>query len=129
MPAIATLTLNDGQATPAAHTFAVQGTTGLKATWLEKSAGVASGYIKLTDEYREAKSSDGANSRIIGIEFPTVATVNGVTSRVRLSSASVRINYAQNATDQERKDLIAYLIGILNGTTSKAAIYNLEPWY
>lgn len=129
MPAIAALSINDGQATPAAHTFAVQGTTGLKATWLEKSAGVSAGYLRLTDEYREAKSSTGAHSRLLGLEFPTMATVNGVNTRVRVSSAQVRFNFAQDATDQEKKDIVAYVTNFLSNATEKPAIYNQEPWY
>jgi len=129
MPAIAALTINDGAATPVARTFAVQGTTGQKATWLEKTAGVSIGYIKLTDEYREAKSSTGANSRLMGYELPTVATVNGVTTRVRVSSAQVRLNFAQDATDQEKKDLVAYVINHLSNATVRPAVYNQEPFY
>jgi hypothetical protein len=129
MPAIAALTINDGAATPVSHTFAVQGTTGQKATWLEKSAGVSIGNIKLTDEYREAKAPTSANRRLFGYEMPTVATVNGVTTRVRVSSAQVVFNFAQDATDQEKKDLVAYVINHLSGATVRAAIWGQEPFY
>jgi hypothetical protein len=129
MPAIAALTINDGAATPVARTFAVQGTNGLKATWLEKTAGVSVGYIKMTDEFREAKSSTGANSRVLGFEYPTVAVVNGVTTRVRVSSGQVRLNYAQDATDQEKKDLLAYMTNALSNAIMKPAIWGQEPFY
>lgn len=129
MPAIAALSINDGAATPAAHTFAVQGTTGLKATWLEKSSGVPSGYLRITDEFREAKSASGAHSRIYGFEFPVMAVVDGVNTRVRVSSAQVRFNFAQDSTDQERKDAVAYVTNLLSNATMKAATWGLEPTY
>ena len=129
MPAIAALTINDGQASPAAHTFSVIGTTGSKATWADKSGGIPAGYAKITNEVREAKSSNGAHSVIAGYEFPTVGTVNGVTTRVRVSSASVRFNFAQDSTDQERKDQVAYVINDLSNAVKRAAIYNIEPHY
>ena len=129
MPAIAALTINDGAATPAAHTFAVQGTTGQKATWLEKTAGMSIGYIRLTDEYREAKTPTGAHRRIMGYEFPVVATVNGVNTRVRVSSAQVVFNFAQDATDQEKKDAVAYVINHLSNATVRPAIWGQEPFY
>lgn len=129
MPAIAALTINDGQASPAAHTFAVVGTTGQKATWADKAAGIPVGYTKLTNEVREAKSKDGAHSVIFGIEFPTLASVNGVQTRVRVSSAQVRFNYAQDSTDQERKDLVAYVINALSNTGVKSAAIAIEPHY
>jgi hypothetical protein len=129
MPAIANLTINDGQAAPAAHTFAVVGTTGTKATWADKSGGIPIGYTKLTNEVREAKSTNGAHSVIFGFELPVMGTVNGVSARVRVSSAQVRFNYAQDSTDQERKDAVAYVINALSLASVKAAAINIEPHY
>jgi hypothetical protein len=129
MPAIAQLVINDGQATPAAHTFAVVGTTGTKAIWADKASGIPTGYLKITNEVREAKSTNGAHSVIFGFEFPTLATVNGVSTRVRVSSAQVRLNFAQDSTDQERKDAVAYVANTLGNATVKAATYNIEPHY
>lgn len=129
MPAIANLTINDGAATPVAHTFSVVGTTGAKATWADKSGGIPTGFAKITNEVREAKSKDGAHSVIIGFELPVLATVNGVTTRARVSSAQVRFNYAQDSTDQERKDAVAYVVNALSNATVKAAAYNIEPHY
>lgn len=129
MPAIATLTINDGQAAPAAHTFAVVGTTGQKATWADKAGGIPIGYTKLTNEVREAKSTNGAHSVIFGFEQPTMGTVNGVSQRVRVSSAQVRYNFAQDSTDQERKDLVAYTINALSNASVKAAVINIEGHY
>jgi hypothetical protein len=130
MPAVAALTIADGATTPVNRTFAFGGfdVKGV-ARWFEKTAGVAIGYLKLTDEYREAKSSTGANSRIFGYEFPVVATVNGVTTRVRVSSAQVRLNFAQDATDQEKKDAVAYVINHLSNATVRPAIWGQEPFY
>jgi hypothetical protein len=129
MPAVAALTIADGATTPVNRTFAFAGFVGNIAKWFEKTAGVAIGYIKLTDEYREAKSSTGANSRIFGYELPTLGTVNGVTARVRVSSAQVRLNFAQDATDQEKKDLVAYVINHLSNATVRPAIWGQEPFY
>jgi hypothetical protein len=46
-----------------------------------------------------------------------------------VSSASVVFNFAQDATLQERKDLLAYIANALNDATNKAAIYNLDSWF
>jgi len=129
MPVRAALTINDGQATPAAHTFAVAGEQGSAALWQDKTGGIAAGFINLTHEYRPAKSATGANSVIYALTQPTLGTVNGVTQKVRTSSAQVRFNFAQDATDQERKDLVAYTINILSNATYRAATWGLEPTY
>lgn len=129
MPAIANLTINDGLATPAAHTFSVVGTTGQKATWADKVSGVPAGYSRITHEVREAKSASGAHSTITGMEMPTMATVDGQLKRVRVSSAQLRFNFAQDSTDQERKDLVAYAINFLSNASVRPGIYNIEPHY
>lgn len=129
MPAIAALTINDGQTTPVAHTFAVVTSNGAKSQFADKISGVPAGYTKLTHEVREAKSATGAHSVIISYEMPTTATVNGVLTRVRVSSAQVRLNFAQDSTDQERKDLTAYVVNGLGNATVKPTLYNIEPFY
>lgn len=129
MPAIAALTINDGQATPVAHTFSVGTTDGAVAKFLDKVSGVPAGFTKLTHEIREAKSASGAHSVIVSFEAPITAVVNGVTTRVRVSSAQVRLNFAQDSTDAERKDLVAYVINTLSNATVKPTLYNIEPFY
>lgn len=129
MPAIAALSINDGQASPAAHTFAVNGTSGLLATWLEKAAGSPNGYFRLTHEVREAKSTTGAHRVIVSLNMPTVATVDGVITKVRNSSAQVVFNFAQDSTLAERKDLLAYIYNVLGNATMKPAIYDIEPTF
>jgi len=129
MPAIAALTINDGAATPVAHTFAVGTTDGQKAVWNDRVSGIPTGYTRLDYEVREAKSSTGAHSVIISLLMPTLATIDGVQTRVRVSSAQVRFNFAQDSTDQERKDLLAYIANGLNNASVKAAIPLIEPFY
>lgn len=129
MPAIAALTINDGQNTPAAHSFAVGTTDGNKAQWYEKSAGVVSGYLGLSMSVRMATSATGANSVIIDFNQPILGGVAPALSVVRRSSASLRFNFAQDASDQERKDLVAYITNFLSNAGAKAAIPALEPYY
>lgn len=129
MPAISTLTVNDGAATPVSHTFAFAGQSGSRFTFADKASGIPIGYTKITHEVRDAKSATGANSVIIGLELPTVSSVSGVNTRVRVSSAQVRLNFAQDSTDQERKDAVAYVINYLSNATIRPALYNTEPFY
>lgn len=129
MPAIAALTINDGATTPAAHTFSVVTTSGQKAVWADKVSGIPAGYTKLTHEVREATSKVGAHRVILGYEFPTMGTVNGLSQRVRVSSAQVTLNFAQDSTDQERKDLVAYVTNSLGNATVKPSLYTIEPFY
>lgn len=129
MPAIAALTVNDGQATPVAHTFAVGTTDGSRAQFLDKVAGIPAGYTKISHEIREAKSASGAHSVILSFEAPIMALLAGVMTRVRVNSAQVRLNFAQDSTDAERKDLVAYVTNFQGNATVKPTLYNIEPFY
>ena len=129
MPQFATLTLNDGQAAPAAHSFVAGGPNGTLATWFDKAAGIVTGYIRKTFQVREASSATAANSVTLGYELPTLGTVDGVQKRVRVSKAELKINFAQDATLQERKDLVAYVTNDLSNATVKQAIIDVENFY
>jgi hypothetical protein len=129
MPSITALTIADGATTPVNHTFAAASCDNGKATFFDKVGGVPAGYSRLDHEIRLAKSDKGAHAVTVGINVPIMATVNGVVTRVRNSSAQVRLNFAQDSTDQERKDLVAYVINALSNSTVKPTLYNIEPFF
>jgi hypothetical protein len=61
--------------------------------------------------------------------MPTVATVSGVDTVVRFSSAQVILNFAPDSLLQERKDLLAYVANQLANANVKTSVQNLEPFY
>lgn len=129
MPAIATLAINDGAATPVAHQFVPVTTDGSTARWADKLAALPIGYNVITDEVRQPGNATAAYRRLVGFSFPVLATVNGVSTKVRTSSAQVIFNFAQDSTDQERKDAVAFVSNFLSNATVKPAIQNIEPFY
>jgi len=129
MPAIATLAINDGAATPVAHSFVPVTTDGSTAKWADKLAALPIGYSIITDEVRQPGTATAAYRRLIGFSFPILATVNGVSTKVRTSSAQVIFNFAQDSTDQERKDVVAIVSNFLSNATVKPAVQNIEPFY
>jgi hypothetical protein len=48
---------------------------------------------------------------------------------VRYSSAQVNLNIHPDATLQERKDLLAYLVNFFQNSTVKTSVENIEPFY
>jgi hypothetical protein len=129
MPQITALTIDDGAATPVAHTFGPVTTNGSKAKFADRSAGVASGYRTIEDEVRLATTPTGANRRVINFMLPVTAVVDGVTKVVRYNSAQVILNQAQDATEQENKDQLAYVKNYIDNALVKAAVPQNEPWY
>lgn len=129
MPAIAALTINDGAATPIAHTFSPVATNGSKAEWADRSPGIPAGYLTLSDEVRKPTGPGTAHRKIVGLNAPVTATVDGSLKVVRNSSAQVILNFAQDSTVQERKDLLAYVSGYLGNADVKLSIQNIESFW
>lgn len=130
MPAIAAQSINDGAGTPAAHTFSPQSVTnGSKAEFQERSASIPSGYFVLTHEVIRGATPDSADRIKIGLNMPSVATVDGSAAVVRNSSAQVILNLSKVSTLQERKDLLAYVANTLGKADVKTTVENIEPFY
>jgi hypothetical protein len=129
MPAIAALSINDGQGTPVAHTFAPVTTDGSLAKWADRSPTIPSGFRVISFEVAPPSGSRVTNKLQMGLNNPTVASVNGVDQVVRYSSAQVTLNVHPDATLQERKDLLAYVANFFANATVKTSVENIEPFY
>jgi len=129
MPAIASLSINDGLATPVAHTYAPVTTDGAKAQWADRSPTVPAGFRTISQEVKEPSGSRTVYTIEAGFMFPVVATVDGTDTVVRYNSGSVKLNIHPNSTLQERKDTMAYVSNFLANATVKTSVENLEPFY
>lgn len=129
MPAIAALSINDGQSTPVAHSFAPVTTDGSLAKWADRSPTIPSGFRTISYEVAPPSGSRITHKLQAGFNNPSVATVNSVDQVVRNSSAQVTLNIHPDATLQERKDLLAYVANFFANATVKASVENLEPFY
>lgn len=129
MPAIAALTVNDGLATPVAHTFSPQSTTGARAMWADRSPSIPAGYRTISHEVAEPNGNRTVHKITMGFNIPVVATVDGSDTVVRYNSAQVVLNVNPQSTLQERKDLLAYVANSLGVASVKTSVENLEPFY
>lgn len=129
MPAIAAMTINDGLATPVAHTFSPQSTTGARANWADRSPSIPDGFRTISHELAEPSGNRTVNKVTLGFKVPTVATIDGSDTVVRFNSAQVVLNLNPQSTLQERKDLLAYVSNTLANATVKTSVENLEPFY
>lgn len=129
MPAIATLTIADGQASPVNHSFDPVTTDGSLAKWADRSPTIPSGYRTIQLEVSPPSGNRTTNKWQAGFNMPVVATVNGVDTVVRNSSAQLTLNIHPESTLQERKDLMAYIANMLAIAGVKTSLQNLEPYY
>jgi hypothetical protein len=127
MTAIATLSLND--AVPVAHSYVPVTTSGSVAQYADKVTGVPVGYSKISYEVREPQTATAAYRVLIGFNFPVLATIDGVPTKVRNSSGQIIINLAQDSTAQERKDALAIMTNFISNATVKSSVENVEPFY
>jgi len=129
MPAIAALTVNDGQTTPVAHTFNPQTTSGAKAVWADRSPSIPAGYRLISHEVAEPNGNRTVYKITMGFTDPKVATVDGADTVTRYNSAKVELNVHPSSSLQDRKDLLAYVANSLGLATIKTSVENLEPFY
>jgi hypothetical protein len=129
MPAIAAISINDGAATPVAHSFSVQSTNGAKAEWKERTSGAPAGFYTISHEVVNPSSPTAAYRIKIGFSLPVTETVNGVPTVTRMNSAQVVLNFAQSSTEQERKDAVAFVINFMSNANVKSSAHAIEPFY
>lgn len=129
MPAIAALTINDGAATPVAHTFSPVSTDGSKAQWADRSPSVPAGFRLISHEVKEPSGNRVAYSVVMTGYIPVVATVDGTDQVVRYNSFTVTVNFGANSTLQERKDTVAYMANFIAQSSVQTSLQNLEPFY
>lgn len=129
MPALAAIAINDGATTPVAHTFAPVSTNGAKAEWADRSPASPAGFLGLSHEVRRPVSANAAQRVIIALNVPVMATVDGSPVVVRYSSAKLEMNFSNLSSEQERKDVLAYVKNFLANATVATSIQNLEPFY
>lgn len=121
MPQIATITIADGQTTPANHNFtpdgiAADGTT----TYLDKGHGTALAFWKIWTRLRSPIPPSKSNPKgspvyrhVTRVTVPKVATVNGVETKVGENYANVEFVTLESATEAERSDLFALTLNAL----------------
>jgi len=122
MPAFSTITLNDGQATPVAHSFSPNVLNGELATYQDRVGGIALGYpvVSLTS------TEPNKNSRVAKVRaklvVPVLETVTGSSTggfapaptRAYDLTADMTFFLPERSTLAQRKDILAYAKNLLS---------------
>lgn len=141
MAQIANMVINDGQATPVAHTFAPAKALADFALFEDRVSGVYIGYNKLTMSLTRPKgSSNQANRNLklsIKVETPKLetvsnSTVSGIAPVPTISYrpvAELILTLPERCSLQDRKDLQAYVKNALNNAFVTDSIEKYELPY
>lgn len=124
------ITLNDGAATPVARTFALEQVSNGLATFIEKTAGVSAGFIRMSISWSPASGSRPTNRSRVAFSYPVLSTVNGI------STVAYTLRYQNGdfiipdvATALERAHLHAFVANAMASAQVKALVKDLDPIY
>lgn len=145
MPALATLTINDGQATPVAHPFTpLSIDSGGVATFIDRTGGIPLGFCKLDLSLRQppdAKTGQNSSGRVykatLRLFVPTLEQTSASTStgiqpaptKAFDHVATVQFFLPERGTTQNRKDLLALITNALSDDAVETVIVDLEPFF
>lgn len=133
MAVIASIVLPDGQSTPVNKTFVpfTTPTGDNPAVWYEKSAGVLSGYRKITLSIRQTTTATKVRFVVSDPILASVAAGCCVDSNTPVVSytdiANFEFSLPKASTVQNRKDILAYAKGLLATAVATSAIVDMEP--
>lgn len=129
MPAMASISVNDAEATPVAHAFSPVTTDGSTAKWANRIAATPAGFETLSLEVRTPTQPTAAYRVILKGNLPKEATVDGLPVVDYNNSFECVINYSQKSTAQSRKNAVKILQNLLGHATIIAVNENVEPVY
>lgn len=113
----ADIVINDGQATPVAHTFVAKRIDGKGiAHWADIASGISLAYIRLSLLVKEMVSSVGQHRVSIKFSIPKMDTSVTPNVLAYVNTADVVFLFDVRATEQERKDAVAYVKNCLGIT-------------
>lgn len=141
MPVFAGITINDGQASPGAHTFNPVSSVNGTYVWQDQTGGIALGYLTITYQRTnpppakagQGSTSDRAIKQSFGISIPTMETLGtndaGLTPPPTVACIHrARMDFIQpeRGTLSVRKDLTAYASNLLAHATGKSLLNDQE---
>lgn len=126
MPALANIVINDGAATPVAHTFTPVTTDGWLAQLAERT-GSPLAFPRLSVSVRAPVNGNGIYRLKLNLQVPTVVTVDGVQKVDYTQYVTTEYVLSERATEQQRKDLRVMNVNLNGHATITTVIEKLEP--
>lgn len=125
----ASITLLDGQATPASVVFAPESVTPALSSFADRATGIALAFRRLRVQNSFAAGKSKVNRAKLFIEYPVVSVVDGVSVVNHTLRATVDLILPDGATDAQRKDLYALVRNAMSNALIQGALRDLDPLY
>lgn len=135
MPAVTTISILDGQATPATHVYTM---AAIKADGLslftERTSGAKIGEPSLSLHVRNPNKDSNAYKVTVQMNKPKVVSVTDLQGRTRdvidyQSIAKVEFTFPPQMTKAERNDVLMLLANGLDNATVKTVVSDLEGFW
>lgn len=137
MSAVAPIVINDGAATPVAHTFNPARQSGDMFEWADRSNGVAAGFNKISVLTRFGSTSNAGQRITLKVTAPTLAVTapasgsgvqpNPVAAYVCLATIEFLLPNAAGAS--ARADILAYVKNLMGTAFVANMVQNLDAPY
>lgn len=137
MPAFGNVVINDGQATPVAHTFAPDriDPKGV-AHWFDRSGGIIEGYLHLSHSYRPAQKSQSARHEfslllpVLEVSSPSTSTGYQPAPKAAYTPLATLMFYQPaRSLLLDRRNQHTYVRNLLGIAAVQSAIENPEAFY
>lgn len=139
MSAIAPIVINDGKATPVAHTFApVTINSAGVASWADRSGGISIGFPQLTYSLKNPTTGSRSYKLTAKVVLPVLeqtspSTATGIQPAPVVGYnllANIELVLPERSTLADRNDLIAFVRNYLaNAAVITAGVQNYETVY
>lgn len=127
MPAFQSLTLADGQATPANHTFVPVSLNENLAVWYDRALSVQSAQPYVTARLVAAKGASGVSRVNVTIAVPLYDDVGG--KLINTVRGSVELLIPGTATQAQRDNIAAYVKNLTAHATIQSMVKGPEGIY
>lgn len=137
MPAIGTITINDGATTPVAHNFTPSGITGDVAKYDDRVGGISVGFPRITISSVAPSKTSRLYKVRAKVVLPVLENVAGTASNGFTPApvkaydlmADMTFILPERSVTQNRKDLLAFAKNLLSHAVMTAVIQDNEVVY
>lgn len=121
MPAFSSITVNDRESTPVAHTFTPDSKDQAGVATYRESDGVPAGDNLITLSRRRLPSGLWKTRMVVTMPVMVTETINGVDRETveRIGKADVTFTYSDSSSLQERQNLVGILANALAASVSQ----------
>lgn len=137
MPTFGNIVINDGQATPVAHTFGPVNLVGNAANFADRSGGISVGYPTILISHSVPSKTSRLYKVRLKLVVPTLETISNSTmsgiapapTKAYDSTVDMMFFMPERSALADRKNILAYAKNLLSHATVIAVIENNENVY